>query len=78
LAFLKKQDKMKKDYIAYSERLDYLQELIKKGWVKTPKQICEKFNCCDKTARSMISRLREKGVCIEYCKVLKIYYHKIK
>lgn len=68
---------MKMDYLAYSKRLDYLFELIKKGNVNTPKQICEKFNCSDKTARNMINRLREKGFCIEYCKIFKKYYHKI-
>ena len=64
------------DYLAYSKRLDYLFELIVKGYANTPKQICEKFNCSDKTARNMINRLREKGCCIEYCKEFKKYYHK--
>lgn len=68
---------MKRDYLTYSKRLEYLLESIEKGWVNSPKQICEKFSCCDKTARNMINRLREKGCCINYCKVFKKYFIKI-
>jgi len=67
---------MKSDYLTYSKRLEYLLELIEKGWINTPKQICEKFNCCDKTARNMINRLRKSGFEIEYCKCRKKYYLK--
>jgi len=67
---------MKRDYLTYSKRLEYLLELIEKGWIYSPKQICEKFNCSDKTARNMINSLREKGYCINYCKVFKKYFLK--
>lgn len=64
---------MKSDYVTYLERLDYLKELIQKGSITSPKQICEKFDCCDKTARNMINRLRERKFEIEYCKSIKKY-----
>jgi hypothetical protein len=67
---------MKADYVTYIERLDYLKELFEKGRISSPKQICEKFECCDKTARNMINVLREKGLEIEYCKKSKKYYLK--
>ena len=73
----KKTETMKMDYLTYSKRLEYLLESIEKGWINTPKQVCEKFNCSDKTARNMINRLREMGHCIEYCKVFRKYYLKI-
>ncbi len=57
-------------------RLDYLKELIENGRISSPKQICEKFDCCDKTARNMINRLRERGLDIEYSKCSKKYYLK--
>lgn len=65
---------MKIDYIAYSERLNYLLELIAKGNISSPNQICEKFDCCDKTARNMISALRNIGNDIKYSKYSKKYY----
>lgn len=64
------------DYITYSERLDYLLEMIDKGGIYSPKQIFEKFDCCDKTARNMINKLREKGHRIEYCKLAHKYFLK--
>lgn len=64
------------DYITYSQRLDYLLEMIGKGYINSPKQIAEKFDCCDKTARNMINKLREKGHKIEFCKLNKKYFLK--
>lgn len=64
------------DYITYSERLDYLLEMIGKGRICSPKQISDKYDCCDKTARNMINRLREKGYEIEYCKTTYKYFLK--
>jgi len=64
------------NYVSYSERLDYLLELIEKGAICTPIQIAEKFNCCDKTARNMINALREKGYQIDYCRCSKKYFLK--
>ncbi len=54
------------DYISYSERLDCLLEAIKNSRISSPKQIAQKFNCCDKTARNLINTLRQKGYPIKY------------
>ncbi len=62
------------DYITYSKRLEYLQELIDKKRIKSPKDICIKFNCCEKTARNMINALRLMGTNVKYCRKNKIYY----
>ena len=64
------------DYITYSKRLEYLLEMIEKGWIYSPKQISNKFGCCDKTARNMINNLREKGHKIEYNKIAHKYFLK--
>lgn len=64
------------DYITYSKRLEYLLEMIEKGWICSPKQIFNKFDCCDKTARNMINNLREKGHKIEYSKIAHKYFLK--
>ncbi len=48
------------NFLDYSEHLDYLLEMIEKGRISTPKQIAQKFNCCDKTARNMVNHLRDK------------------
>ena len=62
------------DFITYSERLDYLLDLIKKERVDSPKIAAEKFDCSEKTIRNMINKLREKGFEIEYCKDSKKYF----
>jgi biotin operon repressor len=64
------------DFITYSERLDYLLDLIKKGRVSSPKIIAERFDCSEKTIRNMINRLRNKGFEIEYSKYNKKYFLK--
>jgi predicted DNA-binding transcriptional regulator YafY len=65
---------MKTDYIKYSERLNYLVELITKNNISSPRQICERFDCCDKTARNMINTLRHIGYDIKYCRYNKRYF----
>ena len=54
------------NFLDYSERLDYLLEMIEKGRISSPKQIAQKFDCCDKTARNMLNELREEGHNIRY------------
>ena len=56
------------DAINYYQRLTYLLELIRAGSLGSPKQAAEKFNCTEKTIRNMISKLRETGNNIEYCR----------
>ncbi len=64
------------NFLAYSERLDYLSEMIEKGRISSPKQIAQKFNCCDKTARNMINHLRDKGYEIKYDRSSEKYFIK--
>jgi DeoR/GlpR family transcriptional regulator of sugar metabolism len=64
------------DYITYSERLDYILDLIKKESLCSPKEIAERFQCSEKTVRNMINCLREKGFEIDYCKCNKKYFLK--
>ncbi|MDP3180617.1 MAG: HTH domain-containing protein [Bacteroidota bacterium] len=64
-------------YATYSQRLEHLLDLIKKGRVSSPKNIAEKFMCSEKTIRNMINYLRNQGIEIEYCKITKKYFLKI-
>ncbi len=64
------------NFLDYSEHLDYLLEMIEKGRISSPKQIAQKFNCCDKTARNMINVLRDKGYEIKYDKFSEKYFIK--
>lgn len=61
------------DYLTYTQRLDYLLELIKKGRLRSPIEIAERFECCEKTIRRMINCLREKGFDIRFCRIEKKY-----
>jgi biotin operon repressor len=56
------------DYFTYSERLNYLIGLAKKGKLASPKIIADQFNCTEKTIRNMINCLRKKGYRLEYNK----------
>ena len=62
------------DFITYNERLDYLLGKIERGTLHSPHQLAENFQCSERTIRRMISRLRDKGFEIEYCKLDKKYY----
>ena len=64
------------NHASYSERLDYLLELIETGYASSPVQLAEKFNCCEKTARNLINTLREKGYDISYCRYTQKYFLK--
>lgn len=54
------------DYKTYALRLEYLKELIKKERLSSPKDLVEKFECCEKTIRKMINELRDNGINIKY------------
>jgi biotin operon repressor len=62
------------NHASYSERLDYLLELIETGSACSPVQLAKKFNCCEKTARNLINTLREKGYDINYCRYTQKYF----
>jgi len=61
------------DYIKYTQRLEYLLDLINKGQVSSPKIVAERFYCSEKTIRNMINRLREKGYNIYFSRGIKKY-----
>ncbi len=61
------------NHLMHTKRLDYLLEMIEKKRIYSPKQIVQKFDCCDKTARNMINEFREEGLNIEYSKTLGRY-----
>ena len=54
------------DYIQKKERLDYLLELLKKERCNTIKDIAQKFNISQRTAKRMIETLRAMGYQITY------------
>jgi biotin operon repressor len=61
------------DYLTYTERLEYIHDIIEKGYLNTPHQLTEKWGCSEKTVRRMINCLRLKGIDIKYNKSVKRY-----
>lgn len=61
------------NFLIYTERLAYLHDLLAKGALKSPEQLCRKFECSERTIRRMINHLRHQGLHIEYCKKNKKY-----
>ncbi len=59
-------NKITMDYLTYSERLNYLLEMIEKGQLLSLKQASEKFDCSERTIRRMINMLKEQGYQIKY------------
>jgi len=56
-------------FIERKEKLEYLLEMIEKGRCLSISQISDKFGVSKRTAKRMISYLREEGYEILYCKV---------
>lgn len=54
-------------------RLSYLEDCIRQGRVSDVASIRKKFSCCDKTARNLITELRDAGIRVHYSKALKKY-----
>jgi predicted DNA-binding transcriptional regulator YafY len=65
------------DYISYTEKLNYLLEMIEKGRLTSLQQAAEKFDCSERTIQRMINILREQGYQIIYSKSDKKYFKKI-
>lgn len=55
------------DYQTYVKRLELLEEMISNEKLNSVAQITKKFNCSDRTARRLLSSLRNKGFEFEYC-----------
>lgn len=49
------------NYLTYTQKLEDLKNFIKKGWIKTPKDIAKKLKVSERTALILISHLKEKG-----------------
>jgi predicted DNA-binding transcriptional regulator YafY len=62
------------DYITYTEKLNYLLEMIEKGRLTSLQQAAEKFDCSKRTIRRMINTLRKQGYPIKYNRVNKKYF----
>ncbi len=56
------------DYLTYSERMDYLLEMIQKGRLLSLGEAADKFECSERTIKRMLCNLRMKGHEIKYCK----------
>lgn len=55
-------------YLERKEKNKYLLEMIEREWCLSLKQIAEKFECSESTAKRMLSELRDEGNNIKYCK----------
>ncbi|WP_421889851.1 HTH domain-containing protein [Marinoscillum sp.] len=62
------------DFFQYSERLDYIYNLIEKEQLASPVQLASKFECSERTVRKMINDLRRKGHSIKYSRSCSKYY----
>jgi len=65
------------DYLTYTEKLNYLLELVKNEQVFSIKQISKKYNCSESTVKRMLRTLRIQGHQIKYCKKVKRYFIEI-
>lgn len=66
-------NKITMNYLTYTERLNYLLEMIEKGQLLSLKQASDKFDCSERTIRRMINGLREQGHQIKYSRKNMIY-----
>ena len=62
------------DYLLYNERLNYMKELIENGQLRSPKEFAIKFDCCERTVRRMIEKLRLMGIDVKYNRYERKYY----
>jgi len=59
------------DYLTYTEKLNYLLEMIEKGRLTSLQQAAEKFDCSQSTIKRMLNSLRDQGHIIFYCRTTK-------
>lgn len=60
-------------YKEYSKRLLTVSYLVEKGATGTPKELANKLEISEKTARRMINHLRQQGESIKYCRIRQSY-----
>lgn len=61
------------NYLTYTEKLNYLLEMIEKERLLSLKQASEKFECSQRNVIRMLNVLREQGHEIYYCKSTEKY-----
>lgn len=61
------------NYLAYSKKLQLIEEYVNRQWAVTPEQLANRLDVSRRTVFRMILYLREQGVAIEYCKKEKRY-----
>lgn len=61
----------------YFQRLQYLDELIRKKATGNPKQLAKKFNVSERTIYDYIKILKDLGADICYCNIAESYIYKI-
>jgi DeoR/GlpR family transcriptional regulator of sugar metabolism len=54
------------DYRTYSQRLEYLKELIEEDRLCSPTEVASRFDCSERTVRKMINDLGDTGLNIKY------------
>ncbi|MDY0078790.1 MAG: helix-turn-helix domain-containing protein [Bacteroidales bacterium] len=62
------------DYQTYTENLNYLLEMVKKGRMTSLQQAADKFECSKSTITRMLRTMREQGYAIKYCKKTQKYF----
>lgn len=61
------------DYITYSEKLQYIKSLAKRGATGSCKELAKKLNVSESTVKRMIKCLRILGVNIKFCNYRRSY-----
>jgi biotin operon repressor len=62
------------NYLTYTEKMNYLLEMIKNDRLYSLQQASEKYNCSESTIKRMLKTLRLQGYPIKYCKKTKKYF----
>lgn len=65
------------DYQTYTEKLNYLHEMIEKERITSLQQAVDKFECSKRTIKRMLKILREQGHEVYYCKKCQKYFMQI-
>jgi predicted DNA-binding transcriptional regulator YafY len=66
-------NKITMNYLTYTEKLNYLLEMVEKQRLLSLKQASEKFECSQRTVIRMLNVLREQCHEIYYCKSTEKY-----
>jgi biotin operon repressor len=64
------------NYIDYHSKITYLKENIQKGIICSLEEVAIKFKCSERTVKRMLSKLREQGFNVQYCRKLNKFLEK--